>query len=103
MEGAEQKIIHGFLKGRHKGRISRKRKRKCKYNIKMDVEDIICNFATGAIGSGVGPMATHIDSSSLHLLPNIGTQTVEQVILKFDIGKSINVSAYRVTQYTDST
>ena len=48
-------------------------------------------------------MTTYIDSSSLHLSPSISTQTVEQVILKFDIGDSLNVSAYRVTQYTDST
>jgi hypothetical protein len=84
------------------GRISRKRTRTYEDNIKMDVEDTMCDFATGSISSGVGPLTTYIDSSSLHLSPNISTQTVEQVILKFDIGDSLNVSAYRVTQYTDS-
>lgn len=97
------KNLYIIFKGRHKGGgISRKRTRTYEDNIKMDVEDTMFNFATGSISSGVGPMTTYIYSSSLHLSPNISTQTVEQVILKFDIGDSLNISAYRVTQYTDS-
>ena len=82
--GGGAKNLYIIFKGRHKregGGISRKRTRTCEDNIKMDVEDIKCNFATGSISSGVGPMATHIDSSSLHLSGSISTQTVEQVIL----------------------
>jgi hypothetical protein len=37
----------------------------------------------------VSPMATYIDSSSLHLSPSISTQNAEQVILKFDAGDSL--------------
>ena len=84
------------------GEISRKRTPTCEDNIKMYVEDTMCNFATGSMSSVVGPMTTYIDFSSLHLSSSTSTQTVEQVILKFDIGDSLNVSSYRVTQYTDS-
>lgn len=63
------KNLYRIFKGRHKGGgISRKRTCTYKDNIKMDVEDTMCNFATGSISSGVSPMTTYIDSSSLLLV-----------------------------------
>ena len=42
----------------------------------------MCNFATGSIRSVEGPMATCVDSSSVHLSPSISIQADGQVNFK---------------------